>query len=128
MSTLSSVPPGRCAKRRQRSQWTLAIDGDWLNDAVKGFLSTTGEFDPFMALSHLRVMVARADYLLSMKCLSMRIGAEFSDLDDVRYLLRHLNIERYEDAVDVISRYYPLDRFPQKTLYVLEELLQPPSQ
>jgi len=99
------------------------IHADWLNDAVKGFLSAQGEFAPFLELDHLRVTVAQPDYLLAMKCLAMRIGAEFHDEDDVRYLLRHLNIQTAETAQRVISNYYPLDRFPQKTLYALEELL-----
>ena len=58
-----------------------------------------------------------------MKCLSFRIGAEFHDEDDVRYLLRHLNVESYETALDLITLYYPLERFPPKTLYALQELL-----
>lgn len=98
---------------------------DWLNDGVKGFLSERGEFAPFLELDHLRVMVAQPEYLLAMKCLAMRIGAEFHDEDDVRYLLRHLDIRTYEQAVAAITRYYPLDRFPQKTLYALAELLPP---
>jgi hypothetical protein len=98
---------------------------DWLNDGVKGFLSERGEFAPFVELDHLRVMVAQPEYLLAMKCLAMRIGAEFHDEDDVRYLLRHLDIRTYEQAVAVITRYYPLERFPQKTLYALAELLAP---
>jgi hypothetical protein len=96
---------------------------DWLNDGVKAFLSERGEFSPFLELDHLRVMVAQPEYLLAMKCLSLRIGAEFHDEDDIRYLLRHLNIATYEQAVQVISRFYPLERFPQKTLYALSELL-----
>jgi hypothetical protein len=96
---------------------------DWLNDGVKGFLSDQGEFTPFLDLDHLSVMVAQPTYLLAMKCLSFRIGAEFHDEDDVRYLLRHLNITSYEKAAEIIGRYYPLARFPQKTLYALGELL-----
>lgn len=96
---------------------------DWLNDGVKGFLSERGEFSPFLELDHLRVMVAQPAYLLAMKCLSFRIGAEFHDEDDIRYLLRHLDIGGYEQAIAVITRFYPLERFPQKTLYALAELL-----
>ena len=96
---------------------------DWLNDAVKGYLSDRGEFRAWLELSHLRVMVAQPDYLLAMKCLAFRIGAEFHDEDDIRYLLRHLGVASYEKALDVLTRYYPLDRFPQKTLYALGELL-----
>jgi hypothetical protein len=95
----------------------------WLNDGVKGFLSEHGDFTPFLALDHLRVMLAQPAYLLAMKCLSFRIGAEFHDEDDVRYLLRHLNVESYETALEIITRYYPLERFPQKTLYALQEIL-----
>ena len=99
------------------------IQSDWLNDGVKGFLSERGEFSPFLELDHLRVMVAQPAYLLAMKCLSFRIGTEFHDEDDVRYLLRHLGIGSYEQAIAVITRFYPLERFPQKTLYALGELL-----
>jgi hypothetical protein len=95
----------------------------WLNDAVKTYLSEKGAFSPFLELSHLSVFCANADYLLAMKCLAMRIGEEFHDLDDVRYLLRHLGLRGYEETIARITRYYPLARFPQKTLYALEELL-----
>ena len=99
------------------------VPADWLNDAVKGFMSDKGEFAPFLELDHLRVMVAQPEYLLAMKCLSMRIGAEFHDEDDIRYLLRHLNISSYDSALGVITAFYPLERFPQKTLYALASLL-----
>jgi hypothetical protein len=100
------------------------VDERWLNDAAKGYLSQQGSFSSYLELSHLKVFCADASYLLAMKCLAMRIGEEFQDLDDVRYLLRHIGLQRYEEAVELIARYYPLDRFPQKTLYALEELLQ----
>lgn len=70
----------------------------------------------------MRIFVPTPEYLLAMKCLAMRIGEEFFDLDDIRYLLRYLNITSYKQAVSVIERYYPLEKFPQKTLYALEEL------
>ena len=111
----------RAAAARVAEQ--AGIASNWLNDGVKGFLSERGAFNPFLELSHLRVMVAQPEYLLAMKCLAMRIGAEFHDEDDIRYLLRHLDITTYEQAVAVIARFYPIDRFPQKTLYALAELL-----
>jgi hypothetical protein len=61
--------------------------------------------------------------MLAMKCLAMRLGEEFQDEEDVRYLLRHLNIRDYDNALTVITRYFQLERFPQKTLYALAELL-----
>lgn len=102
----------------------IDIETDWLNDAVKGFLSPKGEFDLFLELDHLRVMIAQPEYLLAMKCLSMRIGEEFHDEDDVRFLLRYLNIETCKQALEVIYAFYPEEQFPQKSLYALEELLE----
>jgi len=98
--------------------------GEWLNDAVKAYLSDRGEFGPYLELNNLRVFCARPEYLLAMKCLAMRIGEEFHDVEDVRYLLRALNVTRHEDACEIIAGYYPLRRFPQKTLYALEEILE----
>lgn len=100
------------------------VDERWLNDGVKGYLSEHGSFTEYLELSHLKVFCADANYLLAMKCLAMRIGEEFQDLDDIRYLLRHIGIRNYDDALEIIANYYPLDRFPQKTLYALEELLE----
>ena len=69
-------------------------------------------------------MVAQPEYLLAMKCLAFRIGAAFHDEDDIRYLLRLLDISKLGRAKEIITRYYPLERFPQKTLYALDELLR----
>lgn len=99
------------------------LPSGWLNDAVKGFFSERGSFTRYLELPHLTVFVADPAYLLAMKCLSARIGAEFHDIDDVRYLLRYLNIESFDDAKRLLKAYYPLEQFPQKTLYPLEELL-----
>jgi len=100
------------------------VEPNWLNDAVKGFLSDKDAFEPYLDLPHLKVMTAIPEYLLAMKCLSMRIGPEFHDEDDVRFLLRALNVESYEQALEIIARYYPLERFPPKTRFALEEILK----
>ena len=54
-------------------------------------MTSQGDFAPFLKLNHLSVMVVQPAYLLAMKCLGIRIGAEFHDEDDIRYLLRHLD-------------------------------------
>lgn len=95
----------------------------WLNDAVKGYLSPRGDFDPYLELTHLRVFVAQPEYLLAMKCAAMRLGEEFHDMDDVRYLLRYLNITSSVEALAVVARYYDAGRLPPKTRLALEELL-----
>jgi len=102
------------------------VPDTWLNDAVKGFLSPHGEFDSFLDLPHLRVFTAEPHYLLAMKCAAMRLGEEFHDLDDVRYLLRYLNIESAEEALAIVTRYFDKEQLQPKTRLALEDLL--PSQ
>jgi hypothetical protein len=116
-------PPTQVREAAARVAARARVRPDWLNDAVKGFMSAQGDFAPFLELDHLRIMIAQPGYLLAMKCLAMRIGAEFHDEDDVRFLLRLLEIRAYEEAVAIITKYYPLERFAQKTLYALTELL-----
>lgn len=58
-----------------------------------------------------------------MKCASMRLGEEFHDLDDVRYLLRYLNISTVEEALAVVTRYFAEEQLPPKSRLALEELL-----
>ncbi|MBI4266648.1 MAG: hypothetical protein HY657_19950 [Acidobacteria bacterium] len=99
------------------------IPPTWLNDAVKGYLSPRGEFDRFLELPHLRVFVAHPRYLLAMKCAAMRLGEEFHDVDDVRYLLRHLGISTVDEALAVVTRYFDETQLLPKTRLVLEELL-----
>jgi len=101
------------------------VPDTWLNDAVKGFVSDHGSFERFRELGHLRVFCADARYMLAMKCLAMRLGEGYHDEDDVRYLLRHLGVERYEDALEVIAAYYPLGEFPDTALAALRELTSP---
>ena len=95
----------------------------WLNDAVKDFMDDRGDFVPYLELPHLRVFVAQPEYLLAMKCAAMRLGEEFHDLDDVRYLLRYLNVASADDALEIVGRYFDEGQLMPKTRLVLEELL-----
>jgi hypothetical protein len=112
---------------RQAAARVAAKEGvpeSWLNDAVKAFLSPRGEFDPYLELKNLRVFTARPEYLLAMKCASMRLGKEFRDLDDVRYLLRYLNVSTVNNALEIVGRYFDEKTLAPKTRLALEELLQ----
>ena len=100
------------------------VPDTWLNDAVRGYLSPHGEFDAFLELEHLRVFVARPTYLLAMKCAAMRLGEEFQDLEDVRYLLRYLNITSADEALEIVLRYFDEAQLLPKTRLALEGLLE----
>jgi hypothetical protein len=121
------VPAAELRRAAERIGEREGLPPGWLNDAVKGFFSESGRFDVYEEFSHLRVFAPHPEYLLSMKCMAMRLGEEFQDRDDVAMLLKALGIKRIEDAEAALARYFPLDRYPART--VLEDLLgEDPSQ
>ena len=65
------------------------------------------------------------EYLLAMKCLASRIGAVETDSDDVNdiiFLVRHLKLKSAADVMDLVASYYPSDRIPVKSQYLVEGL------
>ncbi len=97
----------------------------WLNDSVKGFIANDSFGQQLLIkYDHLSVYVPEPEYLLAMKSISMRIGVESSDIDDVKFLINHLRLRQLEDILDIVKKYYPKNQIPQKTFYALEEIFQ----
>ena len=107
----------------------LSLPADWLNDGVKGFVSarhetTTGDLPQF---SNLRLTMPVPEYLLAMKCMAARIGGttdEPSDVADIVFLIRHLKLGTAADVLDLVGLYYPENRSPVKTQYLVEGLFE----
>lgn len=99
----------------------------WLNDGVKGFISarhnlTTGELPQF---SNLRLTMPVPEYLLAMKCMAARIGGytgEASDIPDILFLLKHLNLKSADEVLRIVAEYYPANQIPVKTQFLVESL------
>jgi hypothetical protein len=96
----------------------------WLNDAVKGFLSDKGETQPLLDLPNLKVYVAVPEYLLAMKCMSMRLGKDETDIRDIRFLMGRLGLRSAEVVLSIVERYYPRNQIQPKTRFALEEMCQ----
>ena len=96
----------------------------WLNDAVKGFLSSKGEILPLLDLPNLKVFVAAPEYLLAMKCMSMRLGKDETDVRDIRFLMKHLGLRKAEAVLGIVEQYYPRNQIQPKTRFAIEELCQ----
>jgi hypothetical protein len=100
----------------------LGVPEDWLNDAAKGYFLSQPPVHDVVELSHLRVWAPQADYMLAMKCHSARFDSH--DIDDVRFLLKHLGIQSAEEACRIVEQYVPRNVIPAKTRFLLEELLE----
>lgn len=105
------------------------LPADWLNDGVKGFVSarhetTAGNLPQF---PHLRLTMPVPEYLLAMKCMAARIGGtadEPSDVTDIVFLVRHLKLKAAKEVLDLVGQYYPANRIPVKTQYLVEGLFE----
>ena len=105
------------------------LPADWLNDGVKGFISarhetTAGNLPQF---PHLRLTMPVPEYLLAMKCMAARLGGttgEASDVPDIVFLIRHLQLKSARGVLDLVGQYYPANRIPVKTQYLVEGLFE----
>lgn len=98
----------------------FGVPDDWLNDAAKGFLVSSPPRIQVLDLPNLRVWAPTAEYLLAMKCISARFDTH--DADDVAFLARHLGLAAPDEVFERITRYYPQERVPPKTRFLVEEL------
>jgi hypothetical protein len=115
-----------CARRIAEEQ---SLPADWLNDGVKGFVSSRHETTPgnLPQFPHLRLTMPVPEYLLAMKCMAARLGGttgEPSDVPDIVFLIRHLQLKSAADVLEIVAQYYPANRIPVKTQYLVEGLFE----
>jgi hypothetical protein len=105
----------------------MGLPDGWLNDGAKKSLSerheeTESDLPQFPGL---RVTAPTAEYMLAMKCMASRLAAgpgERGDEEDIRFLIRYLGLNSAEEAMNVVERYYPSDRIPPRTQFLLEDI------
>jgi hypothetical protein len=115
-----------CARRIAEEQ---NLPADWLNDGVKGFASarhetTAGNLPQY---PHLRLTMPVPEYLLAMKCMAGRLGGttgEGSDIPDIVFLIRHLQLKSAPAVLEIVAQYYPANRITVKTQYLVEGLFE----
>ena len=105
------------------------LPADWLNDGVKGYLSARHETiaGNLPQFAHLRLTMPVPEYLLAMKCMAARLGGttgEQSDVPDILFLVRHLGLKSAREVLDLVAQYYPANRIPVKTQYLIEGLFE----
>jgi hypothetical protein len=103
------------------------LPANWLNDGVKGFISTRHQTTPgnLPQFPNLRLTMPVPEYLLAMKCMAARLGGtgnEPSDVADIVFLVRYLHLKTASEVLDLVGQYYPANRIPVKTQYLVEGL------
>ncbi len=101
---------------------------DWLNDAVKGFLSPKGQFSLFGEFPHgtnepsLRIYIPKPEYLLAMKCMAMRMGGD--DVADIEHLVKILGFDSPETVLDLVETFYPATRIHPKVMFGIRRIFE----
>jgi hypothetical protein len=99
----------------------------WLNDGAKGFVSTQHETTPrgLPQFEALRLTAPTAEYMLAMKCMAARVAIEAGergDIADIKTLIEFLELEKPEEAMETVARYYPEERIPPRARFLIEDL------
>jgi len=109
----------------------MGLEQDWLNDAMKGYLSPKNQesllkFGNFPSDDEvgLRVFVPAPEYFFAMKCVDIRLTPEAHDLEDARNLARVCGIRTADQALDLIKNFYPDRKLPAKAMFAVEELFE----
>jgi len=84
---------------------------DWLNDAVKPFVTDKLTIKPHLEYSNLTIYSVDAESLLAMKLTSARFGTK--DMDDCVFLMNHLGLQAEKDVFDILDKY--IDPFLRKS-------------
>jgi hypothetical protein len=122
------VPKAELLEASAEVALEMGLREDWLNDGVKGFVSSQPELtaDGLPMFSNLRLYRPTAAYLLAMKCLAARVEMtdHSGDRGDVMVLCRHLGLRSASEVFDIIERFYPGNRVPVKTQYFVTEIME----
>jgi len=104
---------------------------DWLNDGVKGFTSSNETMQLMIGFEGstqggLRIYTPTPHYLFAMKCMAMRPeGIEGShDISDIKALAVAAGIKSADEALELITSFYPASKVPPKTLFGVQEIMQ----
>ena len=100
-----------------RRGWPL----NWLNDAVKGFVShfdSADDWDTFDEGGTVTVFIARPQLLLAMKLLA---GRGTRDREDIERLLDACKVTSVASAEEIFDKYYPAESMNHRAAALLRE-------
>jgi hypothetical protein len=103
----------------------LGLPENWMNDQVRTFLAPTEQLRELpIEVPGLHLTAPTAGYLLAMKALACRnmLPGHAGDVEDLRFLIRKMDIRSVEEIQMWIDRFYPDDVIPapqRETLYLL---------
>lgn len=100
-----------------------AAPADWLPQSVRAAVAAGPGPGAYVELEHLSIFAPRPEYVLAVKCAATRLGDAFQEADDIRYVLRAMNLTSVDEALSVVGRYYSDRQLPADLRTRLEAVL-----
>lgn len=99
----------------------LGLPRSWLNNQASSYVSgRAGRGTPVYDHPNLRVMTTPPEHLLAMK---VRAARSVRDADDIRLLLRTLELRHLDEVIEVVERYFPHEPLSDRSRLLVEDLL-----
>jgi hypothetical protein len=120
VDSLVTMGHGQVMKAAQEVEKELDLPPNWLHEQTTIYLSKHRDFSLFKMYPSggqfgLRVLLAKPEYVLTMKLLAFRLYA--ADVDDIKHLALHLNRTSAEDLLSLLKHYYPSEQItPERVL------------
>jgi hypothetical protein len=105
----------------------MELPENWMNDQVRTFLAPSEDVrDLPIQVPGLHLTAPTAGYLLAMKALACRtsLPGYKGDVEDLRFLIRKMEIESVDEIQTWIDRYYPDDVIPAPQRETLRLLIE----
>ncbi|SFO22870.1 DUF6036 family nucleotidyltransferase [Actinomadura madurae] len=101
----------------------LGLPPWWLNEQASVYVAPGGDPSATRVFDHpgLRVSAASPEHLLAMKVLAARRR----DAEDIRFLVRHLELGSAEEVLDLCADVFPEEPVPERAQMILEDLFEP---
>ena len=100
----------------------LRLPKSWLNNQASVYVSgRAGRGTPVFDHPNLRVMVTSPEHLLAMK---VRAARATRDVDDVRVLVKHLEVRSVAAVVAIVTKYFPDEPLSSRSRLLLEDLFR----
>ncbi len=108
----------RVADLTQREGWPAG----WLQEAIKEVLLGGLRPDRYLDLPGLSVFVPPLEYVLALKVVALRLEKGARALDDLRFVIRALNLISAAEAVAITTRYFSERQLPPDATPALEAI------
>lgn len=99
----------------------LDLPRSWLSSQASSYVSgRAGRGTPVYDHPNLRVLTTPPEHLLAMKARAARAAR---DADDLRLLLRTLDLRAVDEVVDVVERFFPGEPLSERSRQLIEDLV-----